>query len=618
MIGPKENKSIHIQLFFIIAMLLLVFKAAQLQLFKSDFRKKAEVVAVEKYTEYPSRGLIYDRNNALLVTNNSMYDLLVTYNQIEPQMDTLKFCDLLGINRKYFETTLQKDWRDQRYSKSVPFVFLSKIAPEQFYRFQESLYEFPGFEIQFRNAREYPNKAAAHVLGYIQETNRQQIQAEPSAYSLGDYIGANGIEWAYENDLRGKKGYRYVLKDNRGNEVSSYADGAEDRAAESGTDVQLALDIELQQYAEELLRNKKGAVVAIEPATGEILALVSAPSYDPQSLTIHNNNRGVAYQELINDKAKPLFNRALMAEYPPGSLFKPFISLIAMQEGVLDVNRRITCNGAFFFNGQRLTGCHGHPTCYNVASAIQYSCNNYFVTVFREVVDQHGSSSPVKGLDVFNSYLDRFGMNQKLGIDFPNEKSGFYPSSAYFQKEFEKEMAWYSIWIRSLGIGQGELLTTNLQLANMAAILANRGWYYKPHLIKNYRNNVKPIDAKFRVKQEVNIDAKYFEPVIDGMELVVRSGTARSAYISDIPICGKTGTAENAGKDHSIFFCFAPKENPQIALAVYVENGGFGGSVAAPIASLLIEKYLAKEIRSPARKWMESSMLKLNLNELNP
>lgn len=618
MVGNKTNRSMHIQLFFAAAMLLLILKAAQLQLFQSDFRKQAEVVAVEKYTEYPSRGLIYDRNNQLLVTNTSMYDLLVTYNQIDPDMDTLKFCRLLDVSREYFETTLQKNWNDPRYSKSVPFLFLSKLAPEEFYKFQESLYEFPGFEIQYRNAREYPISSAAHVLGYIQEATREQINEEPAFYALGDYIGASGIEWAYEKDLRGKKGYRYVLKDNRGNEVASFAGGEEDLAPESGYDLQLAIDSELQQYAEQLLANKRGAVVAIEPSTGEILTLASAPSYDPSSLTIHNNNRGLAYRELVNAETKPLFNRALMAEYPPGSLFKPFIALIAMQEGILDPGRRITCNGGFFFNGQLLTGCHGHPTCYNVSSAIQYSCNNYFVTVFREVIDQYGSVSPTQGLDAFNAYLDRFGMNQKLGIDFPNEKTGFYPSSEYYAQEFENEMAWYSLWIRSLGIGQGELLTTNLQLANMAAILANRGWYYPPHLLKNYRNNVKPIDPKYRTRREVGIDAEYFEPVVNGMEKVVQSGTARLAYIPDIPICGKTGTAENAGKDHSIFFCFAPKENPQIALAVYVENAGFGGSVAAPIASLVIEKYMAGEIRSPQRKWLESRMLEMNLNDLNP
>lgn len=616
-----DNRRFHIQIIIAIAFLVLIGKAAQLQLFDDEIKRQANAVAVEKYTLYPSRGLIYDRKDSLLVTNNPMYDLLVTYNQVDKNMDTLKFCELLGITRQEFEEKLTKNWRSGRFSKSVPFTFMSKIASAEFLHFQESLYEFPGFEVQFRNAREYPVRTGAHLLGYISEVQTKDIEAEPETYSLGDYIGASGIELSYEKDLRGKKGARYVLKDNRGNEVGAYANGAEDIAPESGLDIQLGIDIKLQAYAEQLLQNKRGAVVAIEPSTGEVLAMVTAPSYDPQDFTIHNDNRGAVHHALLVDEQKPLFNRAIMAMYPPGSLFKPFVALIAQQEGILDKDRSIPCSGAYFFKGQRLLGCHNHPICSDVSTAIQYSCNNYFVTVYRETIDQFGQNTPAAGLDTFNTYLDRFGMGRKLGLDFPGEKAGGYPTSEYFNHKYlevEKNQLWYSIWLRSLGIGQGELLATNLQLANMAAILANRGYYYTPHLVKGYRYNVKPIDPKYTTKHETGIHPELFEPVINGMERVVTSGTARQAYISDIAVCGKTGTAENAGEDHSIFFAFAPKEQPKIAIVAYVENAGFGGSVAAPIASLMIEKYLKGEIRGAQRQYLEKRILDMDLRETLP
>ena len=614
-----QDRRLHIQILIVIALLLLVGKAAHLQLIDNEIRQQANAVAIEKYAQYPARGLIYDRNNSLLVTNMPMYDLLVTYNQINPKMDTLKFCHLLGINREEFEERLSKNWLSGRFSKSVPFTFLSKIASEEFLLFQESLYQFPGFEVQFRNAREYPVRTGAHLLGYISEVQTKDIEAEPETYSLGDYIGAGGIELAYEKDLRGKKGARYVLKDNEGNEVGPYKEGAEDIPPESGLDIKLGIDIKLQAYAEKLLQNKRGAVVAIEPSTGEVLVMVTAPSYDLQDFTIHNDERGAVHRSLMTDEQKPLFNRSIMAMYPPGSLFKPFVALIAQQEGVLNPDRTIPCSGAYFFKGQRILGCHGHSTCFDVSSAIQHSCNNYFVTIYRETIDQFGQTSPSAGLDTFNTYLKRFGMGQKLRLDFPGEKAGFYPTADFFSNVvYKDEIAWYSIWLRSLGIGQGELLTTNLQLANMAAILANRGWYYPPHLLKEYRYNVKPIDAKYQAKIETGIRPELFEPVIDGMERVVTSGTGRLAYISDIPICGKTGTAENAGEDHSIFFAFAPKDNPKIAIVTYVENAGFGGSVAAPIASLLIEKYIKGEIRSPQRQYLEKKILEKDLRATLP
>jgi penicillin-binding protein 2 len=584
-----------------------------LQVVDSEFRNKADATAIDKYTLYPSRGLIYDRNGQLLVYNDPMYDLLVTYNQIDPGMDTSKFCRLLGIDRREFEAALRKDWRSGRYSKSVPFVFMSKISAARFAPFQESLYEFPGFYAQLRNARGYPHQNGAHVLGYIREVNRKEVEKEGSPYSSGDYIGASGLEAAYEETIRGKKGAKYVLKDNLGREVSSYKEGEQDSVAHSGTDIISALDLDLQAYGELLMDKKVGGIVAIEPASGEILAMISSPSYDPNKLTISNNERGREYIKLNTDSLKPFLNRAVMAQYPPGSLFKTVVALIGLQEGVWPLQRSVPCSGGYALNGRILTGCHRHPTCTSVTSAIQNSCNAYFVTMFREIIDMKGFYNPEQGLAVFNEYLDRLGFGRRLGIDFPSEQKGNYPSVGYYDKILYKGENWNSVWIRSLGIGQGELLMTNIQLANLAAIIANRGYYYIPHLIKAYRDSNKPIPEKYLTKHSVGIDTQHFEPVVEGMARAVTAGTARMAYIPGIPVCGKTGTAENPhGEDHSVFFCFAPKDDPKIAIAVYIENAGFGGTYAAPIASLLIEQYLKGEIH-PSRKWIEQRMLNANL-----
>ena len=569
---------------------------------------------MDQHILYPSRGLIYDRNGELLVYNNPMYDLMVTYNQIDPKMDTIEFCKLLNISKEDFKNRLKKNWRSGRYSKSVPFVFLSKISAETYARFQESLYKFPGFFVQLRNVRGYPFKNAAHLLGNIREVNRNEIQKHEGTYAPGDYIGDSGLELAYENELRGEKGSRFVLKDNMGREVGPYKNREKDTDPVSGKDLITSIDIRLQSFGEELMENKIGSIVAIEPSTGQILAMVSSPTYDPNLLTI-NQNRGANYVKLARDSLKPFFDRSVMAQYPPGSLFKPVVALIALQENVLAPNRGISCSGAYYHLGMRLTGCHNHPYCYDIGSAIQHSCNAYFVTVFREIVDKHGFFNPQQGLDIFNSYLDKFGIGHPLGLDFPREQKGNYPSSAFYNKRF-KAQKWNSIWIRSLAIGQGEMLMTNLQMANLAAIMANRGFYYTPHIVTGYIQEDGTISEKYTQQNFVGIDQIHFEPVIDGLEKVVSAGTARSAYMWDIPICGKTGTAENPhGEDHSIFFGFAPKDNPQIAVAVYVENAGFGGTYAAPIASLMIEKYLIGEVR-PFREYLLNRIKESNLIEL--
>jgi len=603
---------------FIAAALALIFKAMHLQLIDTSFKDKADIAAIGRYVKYPARGTIYDRNGNLLVYNNPMYDLMVTYNQLDPQMDTTRFCTLTGMTKEEFTTALAKDWKSGRFSKSVPFVFKSKISADDFARFEESLYEFPGFFVQLRNARGYPHKFGAHVLGYIREVNKREIERSGDEYAPGDYIGASGLEKEYEAYIKGEKGVQLILKDNLGRQVGSFNDGKSDTPPVAGKDLITTLDLDLQAYGETLMVNKIGSIVAIEPQTGEILAMVSAPYYDPNLLTIDNQNRSKSFTQLNSDPLKPMLDRSILAQYPPGSIFKPVVALVGMQEGTLSPDRGVSCGGAYVFNGQRLTGCHSHPGCHNVETSIQYSCNAYYVTVFRELIDRYGYTNPQKGLDVLNTYLDRFGLGSALGVDVPGERNGYYPTSKYYNGIYKPEQGrWKSIWVRSLGIGQGELLVTNLQLANLAAIIANRGYYYTPHLVKELRDlhgNVERI-AEFKEKHEVGIENRYFTPVVDGMEKVVISGTARSAYISDIPICGKTGTAENnqgSGKDHSVFFAFAPKDNPRIAIAVYVENSGWGGSYAAPIASLMIEKYLTGTIRKE-REFLQKRMLDANL-----
>ncbi len=602
-----------IKAIFILAALALIGKAMQLQLFDKAFREKAGAAAVVRNPVYPARGLIYDREGRLLIHNNPIYDLMVTYNQVKPGMDTAKFCELLGITPEYFREALRKDWSSGRFSKSVPFIFMSKISPETYARFQEHMFEFSGFQMVLRSIRGYPHSHAANVLGYIREVDNRDIEKKPDLFAPGDFIGASGLEAYYEDLLRGEKGWSYILKDNLGRNMGKYKDGDHDSPANSGRDIIASLDLELQAYGELLMQNKIGSIIAIEPESGEVLAMVSSVSYDPNLLTI-TQKRGEAFAALNKDPLKPLFDRSMMAQYPPGSVFKSVLGLIALQEGVWDVNRGVSCGGAYYLGGQRLVGCHGHPYCSNLETAIQHSCNAYFVTVYREMVDKYGFYNPEKGLDELNKHLLDFGLGKPLGIDLPGERRGNFPTSEYYEREYrESGGKWNSVWIRSNGIGQGELLMTGLQIANLAAIIANRGYYIAPHLLKGFKNGMGEIPEQYLKKNYVGVDKKFFTPVVDGMEKVTIAGTARSAYIPGIPICGKTGTAENPhGKDHSVFFGFAPKDNPKIAFAVYVENSGFGGTYAAPIASLMVEKYLNDTISTP-RKYLEKRMLDANL-----
>lgn len=595
---------------------LLLVKAFHLQVASDSWRVRADKVGYSKQTLYPARGLMSDRNGKLLTLNTPVYQIEMTYNQFYPhreRFDTTDFCHLLNISREYFEEAIPKRWSG-RYSRSKPFIFLNHVSPERYATFQEKLFKFPGFSASLRSSRDYPAPHSAHVLGYMGEVNQSAIDRGEGRYVQGDYHGISGLEYQYETLLRGEKGERWVYRDRLGREVGEVLEGRANQTAEVGADLVTTLDTDLQRYGEELMANKIGTTIAIEPSSGEILAMISAPTYDPASLRI-GSNRSRAFTELSRDTLQPLLNRAINGKYAPGSPFKTLVALIGMQDGTLLPNRGMACEGGFYSGGKMLLGCHGHPYCKNVEDAIAQSCNNYFVTAWLENINQFGALSPVEGFTSFNTYLKQFGLGQKLGIDFPGEIPGFIPTADFFEKRFEDEQYWRAIWLRSLAIGQGEYELTSLQIANFIAAIANRGFWYTPHLVKEAREGNEGVRRVIKpVRHDVSIDRQYFEVVVNGMRKTVTEGTARIANAPGVEICGKTGTVQNSFGDHSVFTAFAPKTNPKIAILVYIENGGYGGSVAAPIASLMIEKYVNGAI-APNRKWLEDRMKALDMRE---
>ncbi len=608
-----EDRKNTILIFIAICGFILVSKAAQLQLFDTEYRQKAKMAALYKNILIPSRGMIMDRNEKLLVTNAPLYDLNVVVKSIDKKMDTALFCRLLNIDTITFNKNINKDWKSGQFHKSVPFVFMSKLRPEDIARLQEHLHKFPGFTPVLKNIRAYPHQHGAHVLGYLGEVNRRIIERSAGEYSMGDYIGMTGLERGFEDKLRGKKGISYVLKDNLGRQVGIFDNGKFDSLATPGVDMMSSLDLDIQQYAEELMVMKRGAIVAIEPSTGEILCMVSAPSFDPNSIAL-DKKRGIVFDSLVSDTInKPFLDRSVLANYPPGSIFKPVFSLIALQKGVIYSNSGIYCSGAYSIGGGKVQKCHAHPGIPNVAAAIQYSCNSFYYNCMRNFVNQYDYKRPGIGLDTLVAHLRDFGLGDRLGIENPSEVKGFIPDSKYYDKIYKKELGgWRATYMLSLGIGQGELQVSTVQMANLAAVIANRGFYYRPHLIKKFLNTDLDIDPKYKEQLKVRIDQKHFNPVIDGMQLAVEAGTARKAIVPGHLVCGKTGTSQNRGKDHSVFFGFAPRNNPKIAIAVFVENGGWGGETATPIAGLLIEKYLNKVV-SEASKEKEKRILNMDL-----
>lgn len=611
----EERQHIIIGLFILMG-LVLILKMAQLQLFSSKYKEQAQRTALDKNKIYPSRGLMYDRNGQLLVTNNTIYDLNVVYNAIDPEMDTTLLCDLLEIDKETFLKKINKNFKSRRFSKSVPFSFMSRIKPEIYSRLQEHLFMFPGFYPIIRNIRGYPHENAAHVLGYLGEVDQKAIDKSDGKYSPGDYIGISGLERTYESILKGDPGITYILKDYLGREVGVFDDGSLDSSAVSGVDITTTLDLDLQKFGESLMANKRGSIVAIEPSTGEILSLISAPSYDPNILNL-DRDRGDAWKALLGDTLnRPSIDRSVMSKYPPGSIFKPIFSLLAMQAGILDPDRTIYCNGEYEAGKKGyVQGCHQHPTPYNVGIAIEHSCNTYYYQIMREYLEQYGYNRPGMAMDTLANYLNEFGLGRRLGIDYIHENKGFIPNSSFYDKLYNYvHNGWKSTYVLSLGIGQGELELTTLQMANLAAILANRGAYIPPHLVKSFSNGMELSD-KYSSPKRMRIDAQHYEPVIEGMARVTRNGSINHVFVPELQICGKTGTSQNPhGKDHSVFYAFAPRDNPKIAIAVYVENAGFGATIAAPIAGLMIEKYLTREIGA-RREWLVNRMQGIDMLE---
>ena len=561
-----------------------------IQVVDDSYKLSANNNVIRPITDFPARGLIYDRKGKLLVYNEPVYDLMIIPKQAK-NIDSLELCNLIGITIQEYSEKYKKA---KAYSPVKASVFEKQLSVETYATFQEKLYKFLGFFVQLRTLRKYPDPMAAHLFGYIGEVDTSTTRKNPY-YKDGDYIGKSGIEQSYESVLRGRRGVRRILVDVFNREKGSFQDGRYDTASVAGEILMLSLDAKLQKYGELLMQNKVGAVVAIEPSTGEILACISNPSYDPNLLV--GRARTKNYVKLLLDPVKPLFNRALMAYYPPGSTFKLINDLIGEQEGVLNPLTGYYCDGGYHM-GSLTVKCDARHGLLSLESAIAHSCNTYHCYVFRSIVDQRKFSSTAEGYQVWRNHVLTFGIGKRLFSDLPQELKGSVPTIEYYDKYFGKNK-WRSSTVISLSIGQGELGITPLQMANTMCIIANKGYFYIPHIAKKIGD--KPIsDKKFYEKNFTDIDPSYFDIVIDGMESAVESGTAAASKIKGISICGKTGTAQNPhGRDHSLFVGFAPRENPKIAIGIMVENGGWGSDWGAPIATLMIEKYLNDSISRP-------------------
>jgi penicillin-binding protein 2 len=582
-----SERRIIIQFLVVLIGVIFVAKLFAIQVKNLDYKEAAASNIIQKVIEYPYRGVFYDRHGELLVYNSPIFDLMITPRELKIP-DTTRLLSLLEMEHADLKERIEKAWD---YSSVKPSVFLKQVPQEQFARLQDNLIDYRGFSIVPRMKRSYTEPVFANALGYIGEISKNSLNKDSSGYYLqGDYVGISGLEKSYEEYLRGKRGEKLKLVNVRGIEKGSYENGRFDIEPLSGKNIRTTIDLELQAYAEKLMQDKVGSVVAIEPGTGEILSLTSAPSYDPNDLT--GRDFGINFSLLQQDSLVPLFNRPVMADvYPPGSIFKLIQTLIALEEKVVDESTYYPCN-------QNLIGCHAHGSGEELMGAIQHSCNPYFYQVFRTLIERNPQNSKYEeariGMEKWRNYLLEFGLGRELGIDIPNEKPGIIPSISYYDNVYG-EKRWKFSNVYSLAIGQGELGVSPLQMANFVSIIANRGYYYIPHLVKNIEDS--GIEDKYQQKIETSISREHFEFVVDAMEEVVRSGTGQyRAKLPDIIVCGKTGTVENPhGEDHSVFIAFAPKDDPKIAVSVYVENAGQGARAAAAISGLMIEKYLKRD-----------------------
>jgi len=598
-INYSHRKYVIGSIFILVAVILLI-KLFMIQIVDDSYKQSSDNNTLRYITQYPSRGKIYDRNGKLLVYNEAVYDLMIIPSQAR-NIDTAAFCKLLNISNETYNNNLKKA---KRYSNITPSIFISQITKEEYGRIAEVLYHYPGFYFQTRAIRQYPKPIAAHTLGSIGEVTKPEMERD-SYYNLGDYIGKSGIEKYYETELRGKKGIKITVVDVHNREKERFMNGEYDTLPVPGKDIILGLDADLQAYGEYLMAGKTGSIVAIEPTTGQILAMVSSPTYDPNELV--GRTRGLRYSELLNDPDKPLINRAISGTYPPGSTFKMINGLISLQSGVITASTAYPCNGP---NSVPIKCTHYHSSPVRLYDAIENSCNPYFWQAFQDMLNSRRFGSPREGFKFWYDNVTSFGLGRAFNSDIPFTVSGNIPKMEYYDKVYRG--VWNAMTVRSLSIGQGEILVTPLQLANVAAAIGNEGYFYEPHYIKSFGD---PNDSVSFEKHVIDIKKKHFQDVKKGMQSVFEGehGTARMSKISDITVGGKTGTAENPhGPDHSIFMGFAPVDNPKIAIAVVVENAGFGSTWAAPIASLMIEKYIKGEVMRPN---IEKRVLTLNQTE---
>ncbi len=611
-----ENRRYVIIAFIITVGVMYIFRLFYMQVIDDSWSNRAHQISEKRREITPPRAVIFDRNGIKIVANKTYFNLMVIEDKMGPDFDTLSFAKLIGWSKKQVHERFKEivkgegiyynrhnDTRISNYQRIRPYPFLKELTKEEMARIAPYLDGFPGFFEEETSMRYYPYPNGANILGYLSEVNAREVK-EDKFYKPSYNIGRSGIERFYEKELRGLKGVHYVVRSALNNDVKKYENGIYDTVARQAPSIQLGIDIKLQAYGEKLMQNKKGCIVAIEPKSGEILSMVSAPTFDP-NLLVGRKNVSEYYPKLLKNKDKPLYPRPTQAEYPPGSIFKLVQSLVGLQEGVLKANTGFTCN-------KSLVGCHNHPTPSSIQRAVQYSCNPYFYYAVKKIIQQGKQNSIFKdaalGLNLWEKYMHSFGFGKKLKSDLTGLRAGVIPNPAFYDRWYGKHK-WAFSTIRSISIGQGEVKMTPLHMANLAAIMANRGWYYDPHFAKKIGE--KPV-RKFS-KHQTMVESKYFEPVIQGMWKVVNedTGTGGRAQIEGIEVCGKTGTVQNPhGKDHSVFIAFAPMQNPVIAIAVIVENAGFGGTWAAPIASLMIENYLLKSCKQPEK---EIRVLEANL-----
>ncbi|MBQ8968440.1 MAG: penicillin-binding protein 2 [Bacteroidaceae bacterium] len=557
-----------------------------LQLMSEDFKRNADSNAFLKRIQYPARGAIRDRNGELMVYNQPSYDIMVVKSEMKG-LDTLDLCRSLGIEREWFDQRMEDITKLVGYSTYTQQPFKNQLSAEEFSSFQEKLFRFPGFYIQKRNIRQYAFPYAAHILGDVGEVNPADIEAD-DYYQSGDYIGKVGVERSYERELRGEKGVEILLRDANGRIKGSYQNGKFDRAPVPGKNLTLSIDIELQALGERLMKGKLGSIVAIEPATGEVLCMVSSPTYDPHLMV--GKLRGANNHELSLDPRKPLLNRAIMGTYPPGSTFKTSQALTFLQEGIITPQTAYSCTGGFRFGGMKV-GCHGVHTL-ALLPAIGTSCNGYFCWGLYYMLGNRKKYKTIQeALTTWKDYMVSMGFGYALGVDLPGEKRGMIPNADYYDKHLGR---WNPLSVISIAIGQGEVTLTPLQIANLGATIANRGYYITPHIVKEVQGE--PLDTLYTTKHYTHVDARNYEYVVEGMRRAVTGGTCHTANNPWYEVCGKTGTAQNRGHDHSVFMGFAPKEHPQIAVAVYVENGGWGATYGVPIGALIMEKYIRGEL----------------------